>query len=448
MLRKSNIILLAVFLFGLLLTGTSNAATTAALFFTPNQGEYAVDSTFDVSLMLNTGDQAINAVEIGVTFPADKLQVVSPVAGSSFVSFWIAGPSYSNSSGTITLQGGLPTPGIKTSAGVISTVKFRAKSAGKAVIRYQATSRVLANDGSGSAIPITSSQAVVTIKNSAPTGPVVFSTTHEDQSRWYPNNTFSAQWEGGGTEYSYTIDQFPNTLPDEQSEGPQTELTKSVNEDGQWYLHIRSKNVDTWGSPTHFGFKIDTSSPASFVITGDKLSFGKDERPVFSFLTTDGGSGVDHYEVRVISKDSTSSEATTYIEATSPYQLPKLVKGNYQFYVRAFDVAGNVREESLQFSVGLAGVASGKLLNSNPLVINIAIITAIFLLLILALLAFRAIGAKRRAKHVEREIAALRQEIATRRQELEQLQVVYQQATQPPTVASVERLESRQDLPA
>lgn len=448
MSKRNSIALTVLFLIGLLVSGRSNAAATATLSFTPNQGEYAVDSTFDISLMLNTGDQAINAVEIGVTFPADKLQVVSPVAGSSFVSFWIAGPSYSNSNGTITLQGGLPTPGIKTSAGVVSTVKFRAKSAGKATIKYSATSRVLANDGSGSAVPLMTSQAVVTIKNSAPTGPVVFSTSHEDPSRWYPNTNFFAQWDAGATGYSYIIDQFPNTLPDEESEGTAAEISKTVKEDGQWYLHIRSKNVDTWGSPTHFTFKIDTSPPASFVIGGDKFSFGVEERPVFSFLTTDGGSGVDHYEVRIIGKDSTSSEATTYIEATSPYQLPKLERGSYQFYVRAFDAAGNVREESVDFSVGIAGVTSGKLLNNNPIIINVAIITAIFLLLLLALILFRAWVGKRRAKHVQREIIALRQEINARREELTQLQTVYQQATEPQSTELVERLDRRQDLPA
>ncbi|MBI3571908.1 hypothetical protein HY091_00015, partial [Candidatus Kaiserbacteria bacterium] len=128
------------------------AAAGAALTISPTAGTYEVGALVDVSFIVDTGGQSINAVNADVLFPADKLQVVNPAASTSFISLWVTAPTYSNADGTINLQGGLPNPGIKTSAGVISTVTFRIKAAGPATIRYAPSSKVLLNDGQGTNI--------------------------------------------------------------------------------------------------------------------------------------------------------------------------------------------------------------------------------------------------------------------------------------------------------
>lgn len=401
------------------------------LSFSPNQGQYLTDSTFDISLLINTNGQAINALELYISFPADKLQIVSPTNGNSFISFWVAGPSYSNVNGTMTFQGGLPNPGITTSAGVVSTVKFRAKSAGRAVVKYQANSKVLANDGSGSSLPVTSGQAVIDITAAPPGGPVVTSSSHENPGVWYANPTFIANWESVGNQYSYVFDQSATTTPDEIAETTGSSITESVKNDGLWYFHIRAKNNGVWGTTTHFSFKVDTTPPAKFNISRDTPTIRTGERGIFSFLTTDSASGVDHYEVRIISQSGNSAEATTFIEATSPFQLPKLADGRYRLIVRATDLAGNSIEQSIDFDVGVTatGPISSRPLLNNPVLINIALIMSIFLLLILLLILLKTFREKHRLNRIMAEVRFLQQEIQSRREEITKLETTYSQAT-------------------
>jgi len=63
-------------------------AAGASIFFSPTSGTFQVGSTFDVSVVINNGNNAINAVESKITFPKDKLHVVSPSIGKSFISVW------------------------------------------------------------------------------------------------------------------------------------------------------------------------------------------------------------------------------------------------------------------------------------------------------------------------------------------------------------------------
>jgi len=338
-------------------------AAGATLSFSPNQGEYLVDNTFDLSLIVNTGGEAINAVEAFITFPADKLQVVSPSVSNSFITVWVAGPSFSNTEGKLTFQGGLPTPGVTTSAGIISTVKFRARGAGKATLKYQDGSRVLANDGNGTNILTTTAQATLDIKLPTPAGPIVSSPTHEDPNRWYNNRTAIFNWGpvAGSTEYSYVFDTSPTTTPDETAEGSAVQLTQTADSGGRWFFHIRARNSAGWSGTTHFQLKIDSSPPAGFAIELEPKNPTETTRGLLKFLTTDDLSGVDHYEVKIIRRtEEKASTSAFFVEATSPYQLPLLEKGDYTVIVRAIDGAGNYTDSELKFQVVSTGVAAVK----------------------------------------------------------------------------------------
>ena len=72
MAKIYKIILLSLFL-GLFSFG----AEAAILNFSPSSGEYAVGGVFSVSVFVSSADQAMNAASGAVSFPADKLEVVS-----------------------------------------------------------------------------------------------------------------------------------------------------------------------------------------------------------------------------------------------------------------------------------------------------------------------------------------------------------------------------------
>ncbi|KKL28592.1 hypothetical protein LCGC14_2373610, partial [marine sediment metagenome] len=151
---------------------------SASLYLSPYQGTFFIGTTFDVSVFINTEGSSINAVQVDLEFSPDLLQVTSPTAGSSFISVWADQPFYSNKQGIISFRGGVPSPGIKTSAGLVSTISFRAKAPGTATISFSDSSKVLLADGKGTNILKNTAIGNYTLIISPPEGPELFSPTH------------------------------------------------------------------------------------------------------------------------------------------------------------------------------------------------------------------------------------------------------------------------------
>lgn len=382
-----RLVLAVFFCCAVILFPATTHAEGASLKISPTAGVYEVGGLVDVSFIVDTGGQAINAVQADILFPADKLQVVNPVASTSFISLWVTAPTYSNTDGTLHFQGGLPTPGIKTSGGVISTVTFRIKAVGKATIRYASSSRVLLNDGAGTNILSASSSADFMLKAPPPAGPIVTSPTHPDSNAWFNNPQVQYQWEviQGATGYSYIFDQSSKTVPDEVADTTATAVGVKAVTDGVWYFHIRAK-TDIWGGVTSVPVQIDSTAPAAFSPKFDKGTITIEDIPTLRFVTTDAASGIDHYEVKQILTDGAAGQVNSlFIETSSPYTIGKLSAGKFEYIVRAFDRAGNSTEANAKLAVvatGLPFYASVPFLR-NPAVANIALISLAALSLIL-----------------------------------------------------------------
>lgn len=419
------VLLLVVVLWG---ASPDAHAAGASLKVSPTTGSFQVGSTIDVSFLVDTAGEAINAVQADVLFPPDKLQVINPVASTSFISLWVTTPSYSNTDGTLHFQGGLPNPGIKTSGGVISTVTFRVKSAGKATVRLAPTSRVLRNDGEGTNILTSTGTAEFTLTVPPPEGPVVTSSSHPDANIWYNNRHVQLQWEpvAGATGYSHSFDQLSKSLPDETIDTTDSAVTVEASADGVWYFHIRSHRA-TWGGTTNYPVQIDVTPPAGFTPKFDRSPVTVEDVPILTFLTTDAASGIDHYEVKQVTTAAGGSDVNTlFVEATSPYTLSVLPSGKYRFIVRAFDRAGNAMDGTTElqvFAAGLPFLARVPLLR-NPTTANVTLVglgaLILGLLAILALRRFRLRStfrhdlfalehdAKHKAEVLERELEELR----------------------------------------
>src|SRR3990167_7541668 len=116
------------FLFGLAPLSTD----AATLSFSPTAESYAVGSTFSVGVSVGSVDQAINAVSGVISFPWDKLEMVSLSKTGSIFSLWVQEPSFSNSVGTVSFEGIVLNPGFTGASGKILSMTFRAKIAGTA----------------------------------------------------------------------------------------------------------------------------------------------------------------------------------------------------------------------------------------------------------------------------------------------------------------------------
>jgi flagellar hook assembly protein FlgD len=67
------------------------------------------------------------------------------------------------------------------------------------------------------------------------------------------------------TAYSFALDDKPDTVPPEASQGPSTSATLSLPanaQDGMWYFHLRAQGADgQWGATTHLPVLVDRQPP-------------------------------------------------------------------------------------------------------------------------------------------------------------------------------------------
>ncbi|MDP2598341.1 MAG: cohesin domain-containing protein [Candidatus Liptonbacteria bacterium] len=354
---KITAFLFAPILFLLLfLSGAGYANAAASLYLSPTSGSFVVGSTFTVSILLDTGGQAVNAIDASLIFPPNKLQVVSPSAGKSLVQTWITQPTYSNKDGTIQFQGIVPNPGITTDSGLISTITFRTRDIGQASIKFSDTSRVLLNDGRATDILNKASGGIFHITLPPPQGPIVVSRTNPDQEKWYTTPTVLFEWTASPDiqGYSYVLDENPVTTPDDISETDDgTRVAYNNVADGVHYFHIKGLRQGSWGGVTDYEIKIDRTPPAAFDVRISPSKYTSEKTPIISFLTTDAASGIDHYELAAIPVSKTEAqknETPFFIETTSPY-IGKFDIGRYQLIIKAYDSAGNYVQSQTAFSI-------------------------------------------------------------------------------------------------
>lgn len=358
----------------------SDLMQKASISFSPRTGAFEEGATFEVPVYIDTHGESVNTVELHITFDPNRLRVVSPAGRNSIISVWVAAPSYSNTSGSITLSGVIA-EGINTSKGLLATITFKALAPGDTRVALSSDTQVLANDGMGTRVNTTLGSALYSITPKPPEGVRVFSDTHPDQTRWYNNNYPVLQWEkpAGVTGYSYTIDDIPTTIPDNTVETQDTILALSSIQEGLTYFHIKARKGGVWGGTTTYLIRVDTTPPAEFKPSVDMFaSAAAAAKAIVSFFTTDALSGIDHYEAGVVSKSDAPDVSPAFVEAQNPFTVPTSNASELRVIVRAFDRAGNVRDSHIDIALPPTFV---RFLLENAL----TIILSLMLLLILAL---------------------------------------------------------------
>ncbi len=374
-----------------------NYTEAATLSASPTAGTFTVGSTFEVSVFLNSEGKTVNAVEASLSFPPDKLQLVSPSTGKSVIGVWTVQPNVNNQTGRIDLQGGIP-GGVNVSSGLVTTLTFRVKSVGSAIIRFLDNSKVLLHDGRGTNDLSDTTNGVYNLVLPPPQGPVVSSETHPQQASWYANPNVVLLWandiqvEG----YSYSLSDSPVDIPDDIVDSQKTSITYRNQADGIHYFHIKALRAGNWGGTTHFAVKVDTSPPADFPLEIIPSKRTVRKQPIFSFETTDAFSGIGHYELKIVPLQSQNSEGSQplFIEVTSPYVPQDLNLGKYDVIVRVYDQAGNILEVTERINIVTTAFQfiSGEGLQVSSRIVlpwNWLLLVLLLILLVLGYLAMR-----------------------------------------------------------
>jgi hypothetical protein len=351
--RVAFLLVLILFQVSVLLS-TAEAAT---LSLAPSQGNFPIGEDFTIRVLLDSPDQAANAVSGVINFPSDKLQIVG-LAKGPIISFWVEQPSYSNNQGTARFEGVAFNPGFSGQDGRVLSLTFRGQKTGEATLQFQSAA-VLANDGQGSDITEGKRGATITLLPRRIVSPVVpgvvvviISPTHPDSSLWYSNRKprFELAFPSSTQAVSFSLDNQATTTPTTTIKELVTSYDSPELLDGIWYFHARLRQTGVWSEDSHFAVHIDSEPPRPFdikLIDGGQMLASY---PELVFGTTDTLSGVDHYEVSI----NDEKIATLKASPDEPYHLVRLPRqswGRKVVQVEAIDRAHNTRVAIAEFTV-------------------------------------------------------------------------------------------------
>ena len=140
----------------------------------------------------------------------------------------------------------------------------------------------------------------VKIDSTIPSAPVVESKSH-DQSRWSSKKTADLSWKpsrssSGNHQYSFLINNAPDTIPDNKPEPHESTSIKRSLDDGIWYFHIKAiSQTGIAGKTTHFRLRIDTKISKPVILSpthSDSEKWYGNTKPQFSWTLGEDLSGI------------------------------------------------------------------------------------------------------------------------------------------------------------
>jgi hypothetical protein len=333
-------------------------AQANTMFVYPSSGEYSVGTTFSARVRISSQAQSVNAVSGTLTFPRDKLSVVSVSKEDSILNLWVQEPSFSNTQGTVNFEGVILGSGFIGTDAKIVTVNFKVLSDGPAELAFSNGS-ILANDGSGTNIIKDVSGAKFNLIISGikqpepapvapnPKTPEIFSSTHPDQKKWYKAKDAEFSWSlpQGATEVALLMSKLAKATPIVSYKPPITSKTIENIDDGTWYLHALFKKSDGSSVTSTFKVSIDSTPPSSFVIREIEPN-SPYERTSFDFSATDETSAIARYDVSI-----DGQESKEWMDHGSYYEAPDLKPGKHTITADVYDLADNSMSASTAFNV-------------------------------------------------------------------------------------------------
>ena len=347
---------LIIFIFTLLFC--NKVVFAADIYFSSNKVNVTENQNFTTSIYIDTKGVNINNSEAIISFPNDLLSVESINTSGSIFSIWVEQPHFSNTTGTISFNGGIPTPGYNGAKGKILNIIFKTKKAGTAVLSFL-SANIYANDGMGTDVTNTKSDTTINLNpytgattndqiissDQISISPVVTSPEITNPEDWYSINKVTLLWgvPSGVTAVQLLFNNNPTSIPS-VTYSPAIN-TKTINDlsDGVHYFHIRFKNASGWSKTAHFKIKIDTIPPMNLSITP---SINPDDLVALKITAVDSLSNIGKYK---ISLDGIFIEEVTAKDNSANIILPPEKSGNHEISVIAYDRAGNISEKILTF---------------------------------------------------------------------------------------------------
>ena len=313
----------------------------------PEFGIYDMDFEQRFSIIADTGDEAINAVQIRLLFDPAAVEVMALEAATSTCAYVIEN-TVDAVAGRADLSCVLLQSGGERGSLRIADVVVTPKRPGGFTLSFDSTeTKVLASDGLGTNVLRLAQSGsyradvfdldISASSTSVGRSFVLFSPTHPNQSRWYNHDVARFVWRGRlDAVYRYGFDSSPDTVPGNAHTVQGTEVTVPLPGDGLFYLHLQLVNG---GPVVHYAVRADRTPPSitDMQLSSDQVVAGDVVR--FTFAAEDVGSGVQqNYYVDVGNH--------LFLPIGSQLFIPFLEAGNQQVKLRVYDNAGNYSEQS------------------------------------------------------------------------------------------------------
>jgi hypothetical protein len=367
------VVSLIFFVFGL------KGVSAASLWISSNKTSLNIGDTAVLWVRVNTQDVSINNAEATIQYPTDLVEVLSVSRSGSIFSLWIEEPAFSNSTGVVSFNGGVPTPGYTGSSGGVVSISVRAKKAGQANFSYSGAA-VRANDGLGGNVLNSKSGVTLNIvqkedKPEVVVPPVepkkeepapkedqkegvsslkVSSQTHPNQDSWYRDRKVVFQWT-----IPAGVDAVQTAIDDNDLGNPRVIYRPAISakelevtNDGVWYFKVRARKSSTWGPVSTYLVRVDTVPPEKKNVD---FSYDNDSGKLNIFADIkDETSGVDYYEIYINDVLKKNVPVNDFIDGK--YSIGIDSPGENTVKLVAFDKAGNSVEASGVFQSNIVPI--------------------------------------------------------------------------------------------
>jgi hypothetical protein len=342
-----------IFIFLIILFSAQNALA-ADIFLISEKSMVIENQVFTVNVFVDTQGTNINNIEGNISFPTNLISVESIGNTGSIFSIWVEPPTFSNTLGNISFNGGVPTPGYAGARGKIISILFKAKKAGNAQLSFT-SGNVYANDGLGTNVTDSrigtniviapyqgpQNETEIITSDKLPVSPIIYSKEMPDPEEWYSLNKVTFYWDlpKGVNTTQLLLGSYPESTPTVAYAPPIKEKELNDLGDGIRYIHVRFKNDAGWGKTAHRKIKVDNTAPKNVEVFS---SADKNDLITLKISAEDATSGIGKFKISI--------DGIFILDAVAKGNsvevlLPAQKAGNHEVNIIAYDRAGNISEK-------------------------------------------------------------------------------------------------------
>lgn len=319
--------------------------------FVPGANMIDLASEQRVAIQLDSGGEAINAIEAVVRFDPRRARVEELLTTNSLCSEGLfIERTIDNVAGIVSIVCGIPSPGFTGSRGIVAEILLQPLAEGMLALTFDHETKVLANDGLGTNVLRQASDAAYQVRATSIASGImrstaVFSPTHPNAARWYDRQHARFLWPiAEGTRYFYAWDQNPSTIPSPGMLAEGGSIDVNAGRDGEYFFHLVAERAGIRSPVAHVRVRVDVSPPAppTIRVSERKVSVGDIVR--FQFSSLDVASGLQpNYYVNI--------DHSIFLPTLPSVYVPFLDPGAHEVSVRVFDRAGNSSDASTEIIV-------------------------------------------------------------------------------------------------